>query len=188
MPEQPDNTFDEADVRRYLDKLTGEEYDETDPIPDLSTFGGEKLYSQYIFMLLDELGESLTRLKEEHGEEDAVRMLEEASSGRLSPDTKERLQDNLGRLYKKDGALQSSGIRDADAWLSDPDTGMWERVLVLLGVSPLYADIMDRYFGSDGLVSIGVLLRSLLAGHLDISSAIYAVQKERNYGGTPESL
>lgn len=156
----------EASIRKYLSRITGEPFLE-DGIPDLFKDDPSKAYMIYIFKLLDLLADEIKKLVKQHGADAVTKSLYAAALGQKNALADQLMRDHFEELLP--GQEELFGTLNYDEYIRDPSVGMWERVLLLIGVSPKYADIMERYFGDFGLVSLASFIKALATGEIDFS-------------------
>lgn len=154
----------EGKIKHYLAKVNDRPFLD-DGIPDLFKNDPEKAYILYLFKLLDLLASNVNRLVRSYGTDAVYRSLIQAALGGEDKLTEQIMRDHFEELLP--GQEDIFGTVHFDEYIHADSTGMWERVLLFLGVSPKYADILSRYFGDYGLVSLGLLIKALATGEID---------------------
>lgn len=167
-----EDTSTNEDVGDTLSKLDPDAFNTDDKL-DLRTFGAEKLESFLLYLLLGKINSRLDNLVDRFGAS-AVESIFDFSLGYGPLDTilVPFVKDNIKYLQKvlSVPAEAELGIE----FLNDLD--QWERFLICIGLSPEYANELERVFGSDGLESMNLLLESLLAGRLSENTIVKMIQ------------
>lgn len=164
----------EGKIRRYISQM-GEEKFLDDGIPDLFRDDPEQLFTVYLFKIFDLINSRIEALRRQHGAQAIQRALIDAALGATDNELAISLMKNHFEELLP-GQEEIFGTTSFDEYINADSTSLWDRVLLFIGVSPKYKELIKRYFGEDGLVSLAIFLQALATGRIDISLALRELQ------------
>jgi hypothetical protein len=131
-----------------------------DDLPDIMKEDPEKLKVYYSLLVLDLLADKVYKLRKERGVDFVYRLLHNAAIGELDEDTREVMKANFEDLLL--GNEDEFKTINFEEFLASAET--WDRVLLALGVSPRFRNVLELLFGDFGIISVIALIRTLSEG------------------------
>ncbi|MEM3062156.1 MAG: hypothetical protein QW303_01230 [Nitrososphaerota archaeon] len=167
------NSFTKDDIFKILDNLS----DTEETVDDIENFfSSEKISSFFLLKLLERIGLSLGLLIEDKGVDFTLRLLSYVIDPESSDDEiKNFLIKQLRSSDLSSAYLSSNGVADLAVFDSEFPS-MWDRLLLILGINPVYSDELKKVFGENGANSIGLLLKSVIDGKLAFESVLNAIK------------
>lgn len=119
-----------------------------------------KANALFLIKLMDLIGDKLEKIQDEIGRGRLLHILTQITEEDPDAETLKFLESKLGRHYRT--------IPPA----------MWDRFTLLLDITPFHGDILAKYFGDDGMLSLALLLKSLVDGEIDPASIFHVLESE----------
>lgn len=163
----------EGRIKRFISRITGDEFS-LENLEDIFEQDPSKLFVVYIYKILDLISEQITNIRNKYSVDQVYSSLISAVLRRDDDFTKDIMQDHFEELLP--GNEDYFKTTDFEDYYAADSTGMWERVLLFLGLHPKYSDILEKYFGDNGLISLFLLLQSLATGDVNFGIVLNALK------------
>lgn len=156
---------------------TEEDYDEEE-ITEKDLDNRNKINFIYLKKVLDLINEVMDNFVNLYGKDLAKALIISVINGETNPIAEKIMEDHFSELKPTISDIYE--YEDLDSYLAKASTKELERFLLLIGISPMYAQILRKYFGDNGALTIYTILESAATGQLDKDIIINSLMSKTN--------
>jgi hypothetical protein len=164
-------------VKRSLNKITERDVSHTERLMHRASENATtKANALFIVKLLELIGDRLEIAMERLGSGRLLEIFKELDSGAISESTRGLIREGARQVSTSTTNLLPKEFMGDVTTL--PGSPFWNAFLLILGLSPIYEDVLSKYFGDHGMLSLALLLKSIVEGEIDSSAVLFALGRE----------
>lgn len=151
-------------VNKIINSESPSNSDEDDFLPQ-NTSDRNRINFIYLKKVLDLINDSVDNFVKMYGKDMALAAIQSVINGEINPIVNRIMEDHFSELQPTIPGIYE--YEDLESYLAKASTKELERFLLLIGVSPMYAPLLRKYFGDYGALTIYSMLEAAATGQLD---------------------